>query len=99
MHRGAASADFDRDGRVDAVITRLNEPAILLRNIADSGNHWLTVHLTGVASNRDGIGARLVLTTAGSRQVNHSTSAVGYAFASDKAIHFGPAVRVSCDDD
>ena len=32
FHRGAAFADFDRDGRVDAVVTRLNEPPLVLRN-------------------------------------------------------------------
>jgi enediyne biosynthesis protein E4 len=89
LYRGAAFADFDRDGRVDAIVTRLNEPAVLLRNVANSGNHWLTIRLKGRASNHDGIGARVVLTTAGGRQVNRSTSAVGYASASDTAVHFG----------
>ena len=32
LHRGAAFGDFDGDGRVDAVVTRLNEPVALYRN-------------------------------------------------------------------
>ena len=37
LNRGAAFGDFDRDGRVDAVVTRLNEPPVLLRNIMGGG--------------------------------------------------------------
>ncbi len=89
VHRGAAFADFDGDGRMDAVVTRLNEPAILLRNVTDSGNHWLNLRLKGRTSNREGIGARVVLSTAAGQQVNHATSAVGYASSSDPMVHFG----------
>ena len=32
LHRGLAWGDFDRDGRVDLVVTRLNQPAQLLWN-------------------------------------------------------------------
>jgi hypothetical protein len=89
LYRGAAFADFDGDGRVDAVVTRLNEPALLLRNVSDPENHWLTLRLRGLASNRDGIGARVVVTTSGGAQVNRAISAVGYASSSDTAVHFG----------
>ncbi len=35
LHRGAAFADFDGDGRVDAVVTRLNEAPVVLSNASD----------------------------------------------------------------
>ena len=47
MNRGVAFGDFDRDGRVDAVVTRLNEPPVLLRNVMGAGNHWLALKLIG----------------------------------------------------
>ncbi len=89
LHRGVAFADFDGDGRIDAVVTRLNEPALLLRNVTDSGNHWLNLRLKGRTSNREGIGARVILSTAAGQQMNHATSAVGYASSSDPMVHFG----------
>src|ERR1041385_3910305 len=33
QHRGVAFGDFDRDGRIDAVVTRLNQAPVLLRNV------------------------------------------------------------------
>jgi hypothetical protein len=89
QYRGAAFGDFDRDGRIDVVVTRLNEPPVLLRNIASASNHWLAVKLVGHASNRDGIGARITFKSSGGIQINHVSTAVGYASSSDAVVHFG----------
>jgi enediyne biosynthesis protein E4 len=89
-HRGCAFADYDNDGRIDVVITSLNEPVELFRNESMDGNHWLTIRLIGVKSNRDGIGAKIKLVTAdGAAQFNHVTTSVGYASSSDVRAHFG----------
>jgi hypothetical protein len=89
FYRGAAFADFDRDGRVDTVVTRLGENPVLLRNVSATRNHWLTLKLIGTKSNRDGIGALVTVSAAGRRQINRVTTAVGYASSSDLAVHFG----------
>jgi enediyne biosynthesis protein E4 len=89
QHRGVAFGDFDRDGRVDAVVTRLYEPPVLLRNTMGDGNHWLTLRLAGTTSNRDGIGARVIVRSGGVTQVNHVTTSTGYACSSELAVHFG----------
>ena len=88
-HRGVAFADFDRDGRVDAVVTRIGEKPVLLRNLLGAGNHWLTVKLRGTKSNRDGIGARVRVVTKDGEQWNHVTTSVGYASSSEVGVHFG----------
>ena len=33
LHRGVAFADFDNDGRIDAVVTCMNGPAKLFHNV------------------------------------------------------------------
>jgi enediyne biosynthesis protein E4 len=89
QNRGVAFGDFDRDGRVDAVITRLNQPPLLLRNVMAAGNHWLALQLIGGRSNRYAIGARAVIRSGGLTQVNHVTTSTGYACSSEPAVHFG----------
>jgi enediyne biosynthesis protein E4 len=85
-HRGAAFADFDNDGRVDAVVSRLGERPLVLRNGSGGGNHWLGVKLEGTKANRDGIGA---LVRVNGSPWNHATTAVGYASSSDVRVNFG----------
>jgi hypothetical protein len=89
MYRGAAFGDFDRDGRVDVVVTRIGEAAVVLRNTAGADNHWIALQLIGIKSNRDGIGARVHIATAAGEQWNTATTTVGYASASDKIVFFG----------
>jgi hypothetical protein len=89
LNRGAAFGDFDRDGRVDAVVTRLNEPPVLLRNIMGGDNRWIALKLVGARSNRDAIGACVALRSGGLLQVNRVTTSTGYACSSEAAVHFG----------
>lgn len=89
LHRGAAFGDFDRDGRMDVVVTRLNEKPLILRNTSIGTGHWLMFRLEGVRSNRDGIGARVHLTSASGEQWNRVTTSVGYGGSSDRFVHFG----------
>ncbi len=89
-HRGCAFGDFDNDGRVDIVVSCLNEHAELLMNASDPRQHWLDLLLTGRRSNRDAIGAAVRLISAsGAVQYNHVTTAVGYASSSSRRVHFG----------
>jgi hypothetical protein len=88
-HRGAAFGDLDNDGRVDALVTALDEGVELWRNTSPTPNRWLTVRTIGTKSNRDGIGARLVATTASGVRHSHVNTAVGYGGASDVRVHFG----------
>lgn len=68
--RGLAVADIDSDGDLDFAFSHNdNEPTALVRNDNDFGSSWLRVHLTGVKSNRDAIGAWMVLRTSTGNQL------------------------------
>jgi hypothetical protein len=88
-HRGAAFGDIDNDGRVDIVVSCLNERPELLMNRSPRKHNWIILELEGTRSNRDGLGARVALTTASGVQHNHATTSVGYGSSSDKRVHFG----------
>lgn len=90
MHRGAAFADFDNDGRVDAVVSVVNGPAKLFRNVTPGASHWLAIKLHGRRSNRQGLGATLHLHLPDGRDLyNHATTSVGYASSSEALVRFG----------
>jgi enediyne biosynthesis protein E4 len=89
-HRGVAFGDLFNDGRIDAVVTVLGGPVEILRNVSETGNHWILLKLVGRKSNRMGIGAQIHITTEdGASQWNEATTAVGYTASSDSRVHFG----------
>jgi hypothetical protein len=87
--RGAAFGDLDNDGKIDVVVSHLNEPVAILRNIAPTeGKHWLGVRLTG-QKGADVVGARVVIETSGGRQTRFVKGGGSYASTNDPRLHFG----------
>jgi hypothetical protein len=88
--RGSAFGDLNDDGFLDIVVTSLSRTPRILLSSGGNGNHWLLVDTKGTRSNRDGIGAKLKLTTGSGRMLyNHVTTSVGFMSSSDKRVHFG----------
>lgn len=74
--------DVDNDGHLD-----IWSQGLLSRNLGND-NHWLRVHLTGERSNRDGVGARLLLHAGGVTQVREVLAGKGLS-QSEIVAHFG----------
>ena len=87
--RGMAIGDLDNDGRLDAVVTTNDGRAHILHNETPSKNHWILLKLVGHKSNRDAIGAEVVLVTASGSQYATVSTAGSYLSSSDKRVHFG----------
>jgi hypothetical protein len=88
--RGAAYADFDNDGDLDLVLTTSNGPAKLLRNDNGNQNDMLRIRTIGTRSNRDGIGARITVTTStGLRLLKMVKSGSSYLSQSELPVTFG----------
>jgi hypothetical protein len=87
--RGLAVGDLWNDGRMSALISNMNSSPSLLVNQMRTPNHWIAIHAVGTKSNRDGIGAR-ILVKAGSRiLVDEVRSGSSYDSNNDMRVHFG----------
>jgi hypothetical protein len=87
--RGAAYADFDRDGDLDLLLTTNAGPAYLFRNDGGNRNNWLCVKAVGTKSNRSALGAVVRVESASGRQWSMVRSGSSYCSQSDLALTFG----------
>ena len=87
--RGAAFADIDNDGDLDAFVSNNNQRGFLLRNDGGNRNHWIAVRTLGRGSNRDGIGAMVKVMSGDLVQVEEVRSGTGYLSQNDLRLYFG----------
>lgn len=89
LARGAGFGDLDNDGRIDAIISHINEPAVVLRNVAEvADRHWLGVELIG-KDHADVVGARLILECGGRTQTRFAKGGGSYLSSGDHRHVFG----------
>ena len=90
-----ASADFDNDGDIDLLVSYADTTkagALLLRNEGGEKNGYLKVHLKGLNSNKDGIGAKVEIKAGGlSQKLELRGDRNG------RTVHFGIGSRKKID--
>jgi len=88
--RALAVGDLNNDGRPDMIATNNNGSPWLLLNQTGNGNHWLTVELEGVRTNRMGLGAEVGLMRPGGKTIWRRAHTDGsYISAGDPRVEFG----------
>ena len=100
-----ATADYDRDGFLDLFVTNGADPSSpfvddgpyqLFRNQGNE-NHWLEIDLEGTVSNRDGIGASIVLEAGGVVQIRGQGGGMHRFTQNHQRMHFGLATHKTVD--
>jgi len=68
----------DDNGAADLIVTQLNAPPVLLRNVGGNKNHSVRLDLTGFADNKTAIGAKVEVFASGHWQKWELAGASGY---------------------
>ena len=95
--RGAAYADYDRDGDLDVRVTENGGPVHLWRNDLSNAHHYLRVHVRGAQSNRDGIGTRVVAKLDTLRMERCIRTGSSFLASLEKVATFGLGAKTQFD--
>jgi enediyne biosynthesis protein E4 len=88
--RGLAVGDLDNDGRLDLVISNIDDVPTVLRNRCGGSNHWMLLNLRkDKGKNVFCIGAKVIIDAGKQRQIREIRSGGGYLSQSDLRPHFG----------
>ncbi len=96
--RGAATLDWDDDGRMDLLLRNRSGPRLrLMINEQRTANHFLSLELSSDTGNREAIGAQ-VFVHVGNRVLRRSVQiAQGFMCASSRRVHFPLGPHASAD--
>jgi len=76
--RGLIAADVDGDGAADLIVTQVNAPPVLLKNVGANKNHFVRLDLTGFADNKTALGVKVEVFASGLWQKWELAGSSGY---------------------
>ncbi len=95
--RGSASGDINNDGRIDLVVTKVenntiddrDEPAFIYINETSNSGNFIKFYLQGVQSNRNAAGTKVSIYLKDRIKTKAMTLGSGYVSKNSSVIHFG----------
>ena len=95
--RALAVSDWDLDGDLDVWLRNRTGPQLRFLENTVSDQNFVSLKLNGRISNRDAIGAKVVVTAGDVRLVQEVTAGSGYMAQSSKRLTFGIGKASSID--
>ena len=92
LGRGLATADLNRDGKADFVVSHLDAPVAVLANTTLETGNFLAIQLRSGTLQRDAIGAIVTLVVAGDKprkRVRQLTAGDGYQASNQRQLLIG----------
>lgn len=86
---GALYADLDNDGDLDYIINNIDQQASVYRNNNLDQNNFLKVTLNGPENNKNGIGAKIYVSSKDLQQMSELTLTRGFQSSVAPELHFG----------
>jgi hypothetical protein len=87
--RACLPADFDNDGRMDVLLTNVQDRAVLLRGRPREDRAWLTITPVGLPPNTQAFGAIVTVTAGGRTWKREMRCPSCYLGQGDPRLHFG----------
>lgn len=97
--RGCSFADFNNDGRMDMLVTNMNQPPDLILNVTPESDqrNWALLSLEQPGMNREALGARIDVTAGGRTQAYPVVRAWSFLGSNDPRIHAGLGAATTFD--
>jgi enediyne biosynthesis protein E4 len=98
VYRGLAWGDLDNDGAMDLVVSAVEGPARVYRNVAPKKGHWVGVRALDPGRNRDALGAAVTVAAGGRTWLGLANPGQSYCSSGDPRVHFGLGPAAAVDE-
>ncbi len=95
--RSLATCDWNRDGRIDFILSNINSPAIIATNHSEAAGHWLTVVLHATSTARDAVGSVVEVHQPDTIRWQQLLAGDGYQATNERHLHFGLGRKAEID--